>query len=373
MTRDAVTRDAVTRQTVSDDEFTRLLTKNLGEPPAPEAGSYEPDPSSAEAAYPRSNREGPAYPRSNGAEPEERTNFRPFAHEPSPEDLALRSSANIPLRPPAAGRPAANGVPSSRTSPSSLTPFAPLTPERIHAQLEAAREARRLNRAQKVAHTPNMARRGPVLGEGELLPLSRSMALAPLAGRKTRPKISWPFALAAMAIVGSLATVAIVRGNGDDLLRTGASFVDPSTTKAEVPKPEPPKSDTRKPDPPHAEAPKTDVAGMVPPTIPPAIPLSAPIPVLDLPAVSFSPSPPADPAPAPTPPPLSRTPAAISEPKAKPALATPSTERTKEPRPDRLEKPTPKHRKRKPVTPDDTANAAAAEALAREQLQQSLQ
>jgi len=76
--------------------------------------------------------------------------------------------------------------------------------------------------------------------------------------------VSWAFALAAMAIVGSLATVAIVQGSGDDLLRTGAAFVDPSMAKTE-PAPTAPAK---------ARAPSTQTISVL--DLPPAAPVSAP-------------------------------------------------------------------------------------------------
>ena len=228
--------------TVTGDEFTRPLPKNLGE-------------IFLAADLPQGLRGSVR----RAAEDDEHTNFRPFqtgsaaaraaatlsrpdgdlsAHPPPPP------SPDIPLRPPAAGTPAAQGGGSS----DDLTAFAPLTPERIQAQLVAAREARR------IAHNgaPNMAAdRGRAL-ESDPLPIAQSphpslppplrlppssRLLGPSRGhdKAVQPNLSWAFALAAMAIVGSLATVAIVEGSGDDLLRMGAAFVDPSMAKDEAP------------------------------------------------------------------------------------------------------------------------------------------
>ncbi|WP_394850699.1 hypothetical protein LZC95_24980 [Pendulispora brunnea] len=270
------TRKLIADDSMSGDEFTRLHPKNLGRGPVDE----------------------------------ERTNFRPFQNagargEPEPDEAETR----IPLHAPAAGAPAHM----AQTRRASLTAFAPLTPERIQAQLDAAREARRMNRV----HEPEGVFAAP--------PVARSMHAAP------QPTVSWAFALAAMAIIGSVATVAIVEGSGDELLRTGAAFVDPSMARTEEPQPRP------------------------------ATPSTQPISVMDLP-------------PAPPPPVAASAPPAETAPRAAPAP---------EPRHSAAPKPVVKP-PRAPATSkqpakgrggasdEDVANAAAADALARAQLQQSL-
>ncbi|WP_394839986.1 hypothetical protein LVJ94_24150 [Pendulispora rubella] len=256
---------------------------------------------------------------------DEHTNFRPFQGaaraEPEPE-----VETRIPLHAPAAGIPAESRRPE-------LTAFAPLTPERIQAQLDAAREARRMNRPQEAegVFAPPEWGRGRVM-ESDPMPLARSMHASQVREPRERgaqPTVSWAFALAAMAIIGSVATVAIVEGSGDDLLRTGAEFVDPSMAHTDATPADPPKA---------------------------ATPSTQPISVMDLPPAS--------------PPPV------VAVPQVLPPVVSP----VPEPRPAvTASKPAPKApratakgSKKSGASDQDIANAAAADALARAQLQQSM-
>ena len=282
---------------VTGDEFTRLHPKNLGRGPVDE----------------------------------EHTNFRPFhgAARSDPE-----AETRVPLHPPAAGMPA----PSNKAS---LSAFEPLTPERIQAQLDAAREARRMHHAplegEGVFAGADWGRGRGMESADPVLPMARSMHASHGREQGAQPTVSWAFALAAMAIIGSVATVAIVEGSGDDLLRTGAEFVDPSMAH-------------------------TDAKA--------ATPSTQPIPVMDLPSAS---PPPASPTPLGPVPPVEPAPPPVvsSAPVEPPHAAAPKPPAPKAPRAPAASaaKAGPK---KSGARDEDIANAAAADALAKGQLQQSL-
>lgn len=206
---------------------------------------------------------------------------------PAPDRRAFRQlvGRDAPSNAPAAGNPALE-------APTEPLSFAPLSPERIQAQIEAARQARLRSRGDSASASlrpsqppaslqntgardgrnlwstssdnswsvvappappsawPSAAPRGEGSGPYDPPPTALSTTGVTVGG--TRPvgrSASWVMALSAMALFGALATIAIVQGKGDELVRTGAAFVDPTMLESASQPPAAPEAEPASPEP----------------------------------------------------------------------------------------------------------------------------
>jgi hypothetical protein len=216
--------------------------------------------------------------------------------------------------------------------------------DRVKAQIKAVRAARAAEKAARDESDPRLDPPASTVTAGIMI--------------KGRPTASWAMALVAMGLFGGLLTAVVARGDGDSLVAAGAAFVDPGqaaqiTAAHELQPFQPttiqqaqPAAATQAPSvtdtsdivPTVVVAPETKVAAVARPA-----PVAAPRPI----------------APRIAAPPAADKPVAAVTPAPKPAAAPPAVAAK------------PAAKPKAPVN-DDMATAAAADALAKAQLESSL-
>lgn len=140
------------------------------------------------------------------------------------------STPDEPMMPVMLAQPITLGGGAPRALP---TPLQALSPERIQAQIEAARAAREALGSYPQYDFPSQvgAPRAPDSGILEVPPMAVSSPRV-LAPRKTTP--AWAIALVSVGLLGGLVSAVIARGDANGLVRAGMSFVEPSHTEAHL-------------------------------------------------------------------------------------------------------------------------------------------
>lgn len=228
--------------------------------------------------------------------------------------------------------------------------------DRVKAQIKAVRAARAAEKA--VRDSESDPRLDP--------PASTVTAGIVIKGR---PTASWAMALVAMGLFGGLLTAVVARGDGDSLVAAGAAFVDPGqaaqiTAAHELQPFQPTMIQAPVQAAAVTQAPSVmDTSDIVPTVVVAATEASQAPKVETKIAAVAKPAPVAAPrpiAPKVAAPPAAEKPVAALTPAPKPAAAAPPAA------------PKPAAKPKAPAVNDDMANAAAADALAKAQLESSL-
>jgi hypothetical protein len=274
--------------------------------------------------------------------------------------MPSRMASDMPPPPsskPASSKPAKSIRPNVSFRPSSeVTTYRPLaapadgTPvaasvsdaDRVKAQIKAVRAARAAEKAVREADT-----------DPRVDPPASSVTAGIII--KGRPTGSWAMALVAMGLFGGLLTAVLARGDGDSIVAAGAAFVDPGQaaqiTAAHALQPFQPPTETTA-----TQAPSVADTREIVPTVVVAPVVETKMIAKPAPVAAARPVAPKVAAPAAEKPVAAITPAAAPKPVV--AAAPPAPKAPAKPK--------------APAT-DNMASAAAADALAKAQLESSLQ